>query len=46
MLMFLVLDDVDLSGVGFTKFINFYVEIVDPASDYLDLLEVKKKLLL
>ncbi|GJY31890.1 phosphoglucomutase, chloroplastic [Tanacetum coccineum] len=31
--------DVDLSSVGVTKYGNFRVEIVDPVSDYLDLME-------
>ncbi|KVH88488.1 Alpha-D-phosphohexomutase, alpha/beta/alpha domain I [Cynara cardunculus var. scolymus] len=31
--------DVDLSSVGITKYGNFSVEIVDPVSDYLDLME-------
>ena len=35
--------DVDLSSVGITKYGNFSVEIVDPVSDYLDLMEVKEK---
>jgi len=33
--------DVDLSKVGVTKFGNFSVEVIDPVSDYLELLEVK-----
>lgn len=33
--------DVDLSNVGITKFGNFSVEVIDPVSDYLELLEVK-----
>ncbi|XP_004496634.1 phosphoglucomutase, chloroplastic [Cicer arietinum] len=31
--------DVDLSNVGITKFGNFSVEVIDPVSDYLELLE-------
>lgn len=31
--------DVDLSKVGVTKFGNFSVEVIDPVSDYLELLE-------
>ncbi|KAI3705829.1 hypothetical protein L1987_76073 [Smallanthus sonchifolius] len=31
--------DVDLSSVGVSKYGNFSVEIVDPVSDYLDLME-------
>lgn len=33
--------DVDLSNVGVTKFGSFNVEVIDPVSDYLELLEVK-----
>jgi len=33
--------DVDLSKVGVTKFGSFSVEVIDPVSDYLELLEVK-----
>lgn len=33
--------DVHLSNVGITKFGNFSVEVIDPVSDYLELLEVK-----
>lgn len=32
--------DVDLSRLGVTEFRNFSVEVVDPVSDYLELLEV------
>lgn len=32
--------DVDLSSLGVTKFGDFTVEVVDPVSDYLELLEV------
>lgn len=32
--------DVDLSCLGVTEFRNFSVEVVDPVSDYLELLEV------
>lgn len=32
--------DVDLSRLGVTKFGDFTVEVVDPVSDYLELLEV------
>lgn len=35
--------DVDLSRVGVTKYGNFSVEIVDPVSDYLDLMEVNNR---
>ena len=35
--------DVDLSCIGVTKFGNFTVEVVDPVSDYLELLEVQNK---
>lgn len=35
--------DVDLSRLGVTKFGNFSVEVVDPVSDYLELLEVRNK---
>lgn len=35
--------DVDLSSVGVTKYGNFSVEIVDPVSDYLDLMEVNNR---
>lgn len=35
--------DVDLSRLGVTKYGNFSVEVVDPVSDYLELLEVGKK---
>ena len=31
--------DVDLSRLGVTKFGSFTVEVVDPVSDYLELLE-------
>ncbi|XP_059667013.1 phosphoglucomutase, chloroplastic [Cornus florida] len=31
--------DVDLSNLGVTKYGNFSVEVVDPVSDYLDLME-------
>lgn len=34
--------DVDLSSVGVSKYGNFSVEIVDPVSDYLNLMEVNK----
>ena len=33
--------DVDISKVGVTKFGSFSVEVIDPVSDYLELLEVK-----
>ena len=33
--------DVDLSKVGVTNFGSFSVEVIDPVSDYLELLEVK-----
>lgn len=36
--------DVDLSLLGVTNFGNFSVEVVDPVSDYLELLEVWKKI--
>jgi phosphoglucomutase len=32
--------DVDLSNVGVTNFGSFSVEVIDPVSDYLELLEV------
>lgn len=32
--------DVDLSNVGGTKYGSFSVEVIDPVSDYLELLEV------
>lgn len=35
--------DVDLSRLGTTKFGNFIVEVVDPVSDYLELMEVWTK---
>lgn len=35
--------DVDLSRLGVTKYGNFSVEVVDPVSDYLELLEVRNK---
>ena len=35
--------DVDLSRLGVTEFRNFSVEVVDPVSDYLELLEVGNK---
>lgn len=35
--------DVDLSRLGTTKFGNFSVEVVDPVSDYLELMEVWTK---
>lgn len=35
--------DVELSRLGVTKYGNFSVEVVDPVSDYLELLEVGKK---
>lgn len=31
--------DVDLSRLGTTKYVNFSVEVVDPVSDYLELME-------
>ena len=34
------ISDVDLSRLGVTKFGSFTVEVVDPVSDYLELLEV------
>lgn len=34
--------DVDLSSLGVTKYGNFSVEVVDPVSDYLELMEVGK----
>lgn len=33
--------DIDLSNVGVTKFGSFSVEVIDPVSDYMELLEVK-----
>lgn len=36
--------DVDLSRVGEIKYGNFSVEVVDPVSDYLELMEVMKTL--
>lgn len=33
--------DVDLSRLGVTKYGNFIVEVVDPVSDYLELMEVR-----
>lgn len=33
--------DVDLSCLGVTNYGNFSVEVVDPVTDYLDLMEVK-----
>lgn len=33
--------DVDLSQTGITKYGNFCVEVVDPVSDYVELMEVK-----
>lgn len=33
--------DVDLSQPGITKYGNFCVEVIDPVSDYLELMEVK-----
>lgn len=35
--------DVDLSTLGVIKYGNFSVEVVDPVSDYLELLEVGNK---
>lgn len=35
--------DVDLSRLGVTKYGNFSVEVVDPVSDYLELMEVRSK---
>lgn len=35
--------DVDLSRIGVTKYGNFSVEVVDPVSDYLELMEVRNK---
>jgi len=35
--------DVDLSRLGTTKFGNFSVEVVNPVSDYLELMEVWTK---
>ena len=35
--------DVDLSLLGVTEYKNFSVEVVDPVSDYLELLEVGNK---
>jgi phosphoglucomutase len=35
--------DVDLSHLGVTEYKNFSVEVVDPVSDYLELLEVGNK---
>lgn len=32
--------DVDLSQLGVTKYDNFTVEVIDPVSDYLELMEV------
>lgn len=33
--------DIDLSHVGVTKYGNFSVEVIDPVSDYLELMEVR-----
>lgn len=33
--------DIDLSQVGVTKYGNFSVEVIDPVSDYLELMEVR-----
>lgn len=33
--------DVDLSNLGVTKYGKFSVEVVDPVSDYLELMEVR-----
>lgn len=35
--------DVDLSRLGVSKFGNFIVEVIDPVSDYLELMEVGAK---
>lgn len=35
--------DVDLSRLGVTKYGKFIVEVVDPVSDYLELMEVRNK---
>ena len=35
--------DVDLSSLGVTEYVNFSVEVVDPVSDYLELMEVRNK---
>jgi len=35
--------DVDLSRLGVTKYGNFTVEVIDPVSDYLELMEVREK---
>jgi phosphoglucomutase len=32
--------DVDLTKLGITKFGDFIVEVIDPVSDYLELLKV------
>lgn len=32
--------DVDLSRLGVTQYGNFSVEVIDPVSDYLELMEV------
>lgn len=35
--------DVDLSSVGVVNYGNFTVEVIDPVSDYLELMEVQNK---
>lgn len=37
------ISDVDLSLLGVTKYGNFCVEVIDPVSDYLELMEVSEK---
>lgn len=35
--------DVDLSSVGVVNYGDFTVEVIDPVSDYLELMEVQNK---
>lgn len=38
--------DVDLSSVGVINYGNFTVEVIDPVTDYLELMEVQTKIML
>lgn len=35
--------DIDLSRLGITQYGKFSVEVVDPVSDYLELMEVRER---
>lgn len=37
--------DVDLSSVGVINYGNFTVEVIDPVTDYLELMEVQTKIM-